>query len=152
MNPKKGFHVYEALQKHIDKNNDFEFTYIGRMPEGTKITNHKQPMGADDLSKHLPEHDIYITASIEEAGANHVLEAMASGLPVIYHSLGGSINNYCSDYGLEFSSFEDLLSSLEEMTSNYKKYKNKVMKYTDDNSSVVDKYINIIEEVMSCQK
>jgi len=152
MNPKKGFHIYEELQEHIDAFGDFEFTYIGRMPEGTKIRNHITPIGADELSKELPKHDIYITASIEEAGANHVLEAMAAGLPVVYHLDGGSIDNYCSDYGIGFSSFEQMMSSIRSVLSEYDKYKSRVMEYTEDNSGVVNKYINIIEEALSCQK
>ena len=43
-----------------------------------------------NLSLTLPSHDIYLTASLEEAGANHVLEALACGLPVLTTTLMGA--------------------------------------------------------------
>ena len=36
----------------------------------------------------LPSYDIYLTASEEEAGANHVLESLAAGLPIVYRDTG----------------------------------------------------------------
>jgi hypothetical protein len=147
MNPKKGFHVYEQLEKHIAETGEFDFTYIGRLPDNVKLSKHIEPIGAEELSVELPKHEIYITASIQEAGANHVLEAMAAGLPVVYHEEGGSINNYCHKYGKEFSSFEELLNNIREVSSNYGDFKKRVLKYDINNSHVVDKYIEIIEEV-----
>ncbi len=99
------------------------------------------------LAKQLPEHDVYLTASIEEAGANHVLEAMASGLPVVYRANGGSIENYCESYGERFENFEELLSQLRHISSNYRKYKERVLSYENVNDRVVDKYIEIMERI-----
>jgi len=145
MNPKKGFHIYKQLDDHSKETGEFEFTYIGRLPETITLSQHLPPVGALELASELPKHDIYITASIEEAGANHVLEALAAGLPVVYHKDGGSINNYCNRFGKEFSSFDELLENLRDITSNYEKYKNEVLGYNVDNSDVVEKYIKIIE-------
>jgi len=147
MNPKKGFDIYQDLEDHCNLTNEFEFTYIGRLPEHVNIKNHILPLDAISLAKQLPGHDIYLTASIEEAGANHVLEAMASGLPVIYRSEGGSIKDYCENYGEKFESFEELLLQLRSMNSNYKNYKEKVLSYDNINDKVVDKYIEIMESV-----
>ena len=146
-NPKKGFEIYQELQEYIRKTDKYEFTYIGRLPHHIKLDNHIEPIGADELSNILPDNDIYITASKEEAGANHVLEAIASGLPVAYHMEGGSINNYCNKYGKVFSSFNNLLESVESIVANYKDIKKDVLTYTADNSSVVESYIEIIERV-----
>ena len=100
------------------------------------------------MSKELCSHDIYITASIEEAGANHVLEAMASGLPVVYHEAGGSIVDYCKDYGLSFASFEELLAGIGNIVNNYRDFKQKVLSYEEDNTSVVEGYIETIKDVL----
>ena len=146
-NPKKGFHLYKQLDDHIKKTGEFEFTYAGRLPEGIELTNYKPPMGAKLVARELNKNEIYITASIEEAGANHVLEALAVGLPVVYHKDGGSINNYCHKYGEEFSSFEEMLESIRKVVANYKSYKEKVLTYKVDNTKIVDDYIEIIEEI-----
>jgi glycosyltransferase involved in cell wall biosynthesis len=147
MNPKKGFDFYQKLEDHCNLTNEFEFTYIGRLPDHVKIKNHILPLDAMLLAKQLPEHDVYLTASIEEAGANHVLEAMASGLPVVYRANGGSIENYCESYGERFENFEELLSQLRHISSNYRKYKERVLSYENVNDRVVDKYIEIMERI-----
>ena len=74
-----------------------------------------KPKNADTLSELLPTYDIYVTASLEEAGANHVLEAMAAGLPVLYRKNGGSIEEYCCNHGLLYDTFNDFIKQLNKM-------------------------------------
>ena len=145
-NPKKGFDVYKQFDEFLDKEKRYEFTYIGRLPEDLKFRNikHISPMGTTDLATTLPEHDIYITASIEEAGANHVLEAMAAGLPVIYHNEGGSIVNYCEKYGEGFSSFGELVEKIEKVSDLYDSYKKNVLSYEETIKQTAQEYVNII--------
>ncbi len=145
-NPKKGFDIYQKLENYCLQTNRFEFTYIGRKPSNYKFNNYVEPIGVEMLAKEIPGHDIYVTASIEEAGANHVLEALAAALPVVFHERGGSIGDYCKEYGLSYNSFENMLEKLEEMCKNYPTFKDKVVKYSDDNSQVVNHYINIFEK------
>jgi hypothetical protein len=147
MNPKKGFHFYEFLQKHIDNTSEFDFSYIGRLPENVSIRNHTEPLGADVLSEHLPKNDIYVTASIEEAGANHVLEALAAGLPVVYHKAGGSIDDYCKNYGESFENFDQMLESIRRVISSYDNYKNRVLQYHRTNDDVISEYVKIIKRL-----
>ena len=146
-NPKKGFHIYAQLQEYICRGGDYEFTYIGRKPDEYNFFNYHSPMPAEEIASELPRHHIYITASIEEAGANHVLEAMACGLPVIFHQDGGSIPNYCENYGLQFSGFADMMSKIDEMVNNYKQYKHKVLEYSNDNTSVIESYLEIVDNI-----
>lgn len=146
MNPKKGFHLYEQLEDYIKENGNFEFTYIGRKPEEYNYSNHLPPIAATELAQELPKHDIYITASIEEAGANHVLEAMAAGLPVVFHKDGGSILNYCENYGTQFSDFEGMVKAINEMVEQYQFYKEKVLLYNKNNSEVVKAYLEAISK------
>jgi len=147
MNPKKGFHLYQQLEDHIRETEEFEFTYIGRKPDDVNISNYIEPINASQLAEELAKHNIYITASIEEAGANHVLEAMAAGLPVVYHKGGGSIVNYCEEYGVEFDSFDNLLSAIRKVIEYYGAFKDRVLSYEENNSIVVDEYLKIIEEM-----
>ena len=85
-----------------------------------------------------------MTASLEEAGANHVLEALAAGLPIVYHENGGSISEYCSEYGVSFRDNTSLISSILSVRDNYKIYKNRVLSYNQSIDRTIDAYMDII--------
>jgi len=150
-NPKKGFDYYEFLDDYLTNNDtNIEFTYIGRIPEGLKFktVNYHEPTGDNDLlSKVIAESDIYLTASEEEAGANHVLEAMACGLPVLYHQNGGSIVNYCKDYGIEYESPQSLLKAINKMSQNYEHFKKNALKFNRTIDDVINEYVEVINNV-----
>ena len=149
-NPKKGFDLYSALDNILPETN-YEFTYIGRLPSGFKLknSNYIKPIDAKNLAKELPRHDIYLTASIEEAGANHVLEAMACGLPVVYHDLGGSIPEYCDPWGgTAFCDFDTMMKSIDNAVSEYNKLKPRVMTYSMYLEKEITRYVDIIENVI----
>jgi len=150
-NDKKGFDVYSILGHLIENKDprvkDIDFTYIGRYSQKASSAgiNLIDPIDKASLSKKLPEHDIYLTASLEEAGANHVLEAMAAGLPVLYRKNGGSINEYCRGYGLEYDhTVESFLTKLDEMIKNYFILKQSAMTYNRKIQSVVKQYMSVI--------
>ena len=144
-NPKKGFDYYETIDRVCKDSKFLSFAYMGRLPDGVKISNHIEATGDNDfIAKKLAENDIYLTASEEEAGANHVLEAMAAGLPVVYHKSGGSILNYCSDCGLSFDDEKDMFYKIRDMAQNYHKYKNATMKYERSMLDVLEEYTEVI--------
>ena len=95
----------------------------------------------------LPRYDIYLTASEEEAGANHVLEGIACGLPVVYRNSGGSIVEYCDSVGEEYADFDEMIWSLTTVRDNYSVYKQRCLQYSDTNDMVVEKYLNVIRSV-----
>lgn len=159
-NAKKGFAFYHELSRR----DDIKFTYIGRHPEGMLTQIETLPSGVvkvippasgaqilgpfsqEELAKELPKHDVYVTASIEEAGANHVLEALACGLPVIYHQEGGSIGEYVGQLGVSFdgtmASFD---AALRQVRDNYPKFRQLLGRYkrTMDDTAVM--YRRLIE-------
>ena len=91
-NSNKGFDLYQKLDDYCLASKKYTFTYIGRKPANIVLSKHLPPLDVNGLINELPNYHVYITASKLEAGANHVLEAMAMNLPVLYHADGGSIN------------------------------------------------------------
>jgi len=151
-NPLKGFDVYSHLGKLINEKiiTNIEFTYVGRYSE-----NHSHdgitlvsPKNSKELSCILPTHDIYLTASLWEAGANHVLEAMAAGLPILYRREGGSINEYCDGYGIEYdNNLQSLIDTINIMVDDYVSYSEKTKGYTRTIGDVVGNYVDVIQHV-----
>jgi hypothetical protein len=147
-NDKKGFDVYSSFREYIGEK--YMFTYIGRYSNkySREGVDYVDPLDTDELKTLLPAHDIYLTASKEEAGANHVLEAMACGLPVVYRSGGGSIDEYCLEQfgGSSYENISDLNGVLNSVVENYDTYKKKVLSYQRNNNDLVKEYLEIINE------
>ena len=148
-NAKKGFDTYKKFEEYCHDTGHFTFHYIGQTPPGVQFKKHTPPVATDVLVDLLPSYDIYLTASEEEAGANHVLEAMACGLPVVYHGNGGSILEYCDSRGVCYNNFLELLESIRYISENYSKYKKACLQYQDTNDKVIEQYIDIIRRVHS---
>ena len=149
-NPKKGFEYYKQLDNFIKDQNKYEFLYIGRKPAGLELnsTTHIEATGDNALlSDLIGKSHIYLTASEEEAGANHVLEALACALPVVYHQNGGSIVNYCEEYGIGYDCFESMLNSFDKMVNNYEQYKKNVLQFNNTIDSSMQEYMKVIENV-----
>ena len=147
-NTMKGFDVYEALDDFCKRSGKFTFTFIGRKPDKVLLQNHIPPQDIQGLVDLLPKHDIYITASRQEAGANHVLEAMGMGLPVLYHSDGGSINEYCNERGLAYDNSRMLIEILEKEDLHNML---KMPKYTYSSDIMAKSYVDMIECVFASQ-
>ena len=146
-NVKKGFDTYKFIDENLS--DKYDFTYIGRVPEGFIFDNstYISPIEDEKICEILSSQDVYLTASKEEAGANHVLEAMACGLPVIYHESGGSINEYVGNRGFSFSSNDNLVNAIEEISNNFKKYKNTCLEYNEVIGETVQEYCDLLCQV-----
>jgi glycosyltransferase involved in cell wall biosynthesis len=94
----------------------------------------------------LPQHDIYLSASLWEAGANHIVEAMACGLPVIYSRDGGSIPEYCQGRGLSFSSASQMIDAIANVLLDYETFRQQSLTYTRTIDDVVDQYVEVLCE------
>jgi len=146
-NEKKGFDYYEFLGKNIKEKlvENVEFTFIGRFNEKYKKEgiNIVQPMDMNAIAIELKNYDLYLTASLEEAGANHVLEAIASNLPILYREGGGSIEEYCSDYGIKYSSMKEMVSIIQ----NFKNIDFPTKVYNRSLTDVIIEYEKIISRL-----
>jgi glycosyltransferase involved in cell wall biosynthesis len=143
-NLKKGFDIYRYIDENLkDK---IDFTYIGRVPNSFSFKNstYIDPIDDAQLSNTLPDFDFYLTASREEAGANHVLEAMAAGLPVLYHNEGGSIPEYVSERGIGYNNPTELEEKIDQMIKTYYPIRKKVLNYTECIDKTIDEYCDLI--------
>lgn len=145
-NALKGFETYGILDKFCHESPDHNFTYIGRKPETSIFKNYIEPQNVEGLTREFFKQNLYLTASKQEAGANHVLEAIAAGLPVIYHKDGGSIVEYCQDYGIMYSNNEELFSILNDYSILDDLIKN-MKKYSRDSTDMATQYVDLIEEI-----
>jgi glycosyltransferase involved in cell wall biosynthesis len=106
-NPLKGFDIYDKLDSWITNNRDFEFCYIGRERSTFKNSKVVPPLFGKDLGDELRKHDVYISASRNDPGPNHVIESIACGLPTYVHVKGGGCVEFAGkDY--EYDSWEAL--------------------------------------------
>jgi glycosyltransferase involved in cell wall biosynthesis len=146
----KGFDLYDALDKFVEKNPQYEFTYIGRYnksytPQNTRII---PPMYGPELGNELRKHDVYVTASRNEPCGLHHIEAAASGLPVLFHTDSGGIYEGAIKTGLPFSNSDTFMSSLAEIVKHYGLYCRRIF----DNDLSADKcceiYLNTIERML----
>ena len=124
----KGFDIYTKLDKIIGEREDLSFTYIGRYypeytPKNTKLIS---PLYGKDLGKELRNHDIYVTASRWEPCGMHHIEGARCGLPVLFHSKGGGINESCRHYGEEYHDIESFFYALDKIVASYEEYRNKI--------------------------
>jgi len=86
----KGFDIYDQLDEFVGVNSDkFAFTYIGRERGTFKNTKVVRPLSGKPLGEELGKHDVYVSASRFDPGPNHILEALACGLPTYVHKDGG---------------------------------------------------------------
>jgi glycosyltransferase involved in cell wall biosynthesis len=146
-NPKKGFDTYRFIDEHLSEK--YDFTYIGRVPEGFhyKNSNYIEPIEDHDIGRIVSQNDVYLTASKEEAGANHVLEGLACGLPTVYHDQGGSINEYVGDMGVSFSTNDELEKSIEEIVKEFPLYKNKCLNYNETIEQTIKEYSDLLCQI-----
>ena len=142
-NERKGFSIYNKLAEYCKSNSDkVSFSYAGRYKAPLPIQgiSFHEPMDAIALSRFLPRHDLYLTASEEEAGANHVLEAMAAGIPVLYSSSGGSIPEYCKMHGVMYDGYDDMINKINTIANRYQDYSSMSISYDYDISKMLQLY------------
>ena len=145
----KGFHIYNELDKLLDKESNFEFTFIGNYNENYKPKNIKiiKACNGKKLADKLRKFDIYLTATQYEPGAMHYLEGISCGLPVLFCSNGGGTQEVCNKYGEEFENIKTFQVKLELIKNNYNNYYNKIdYKYLGKNRCC-DEYLKIIKNI-----
>lgn len=103
----KGFDIYDELDKFVKQNAEFSFNYIGRDRGTFRNTNVIRPLVGKALGEELGKYDVYVSASRWDPGPNHVLEAIACGLPTLVHADGGGCVEFAGA-GAVYNTWEEL--------------------------------------------
>lgn len=148
----KGYKYYSELDKIIGKtdlNQKVEFTLIGNVPKELTFQNSQivPLLPIEKIANELNNYDLYITASEYEPGANHVVEALSSGLPIIYLN-SGSMKEYVGEFGLEFEK-NNIEKKIREAISSLDYLSTKVYEKYDYSAAVMcNQYFNFFEKII----
>jgi glycosyltransferase involved in cell wall biosynthesis len=84
----KGFNAIADFSE----NTDVECVHVGRWNENVDKKNVKliNPLIREDMALAYKDADIFLHAAQNDPCPNVVIEALSSGLPVIYHNSGGT--------------------------------------------------------------
>jgi glycosyltransferase involved in cell wall biosynthesis len=133
-NPKKGVsNVYETAKL----NPDIDFYLCGNFPEMPEYSNliKMGVLNRLDLAKTLRSSQVLLTFSENEACPNHVLEALACGVPVLYKD-SGAMKEVVGESGLAISA-SDFRTRFEEILIDHSGYSNgarkRALTYFDPN-------------------
>ncbi len=151
----KGYNIYKKLDEILEKteiSEKFEFTIIGNHPKNIdfKNTNLKGVMSSEEISNELKKYDLYITASVNEPGGNHVVEALSIGLPILYLN-SGSMKEYISNYGIEFKE-ENLLEKLNYCYENLSSLTKNMENYDYSSEIMCKKYFELFQRLINEKK
>jgi hypothetical protein len=144
-NKGKGFKIYEKIDKFVEDNKEFTFTYIGRERGTFKSTNIVKPLFGKPLGKELSSYDVYISASEYENCPNHILESLACNIPTYACKLGGASIKIVGEEHV-FDSWEHLKSIL--LLKKFPNNKYKPLSWQE----AIYKYFEIYEDVLTKNK
>ena len=147
----KGYGVYKSLDELLEKDNmkkQYEFTFIGNLPKDIQFSNSRvlKPLHGLSLAQELKSHDVYLTASLNEPSGNHHMEGAMCGLPILYIK-SGALPEYCGKYGIEFNN-KNLENSLQEMSKNYSKFKDRLNSYPYSFNYAAKQYIDLFDDAI----
>lgn len=135
--------LYKALQVLVKERTDWEFHFIGPIPETNQIdlkqaVYHGAIYDQAILKKMISENDFLVNCSISEGMPNVILEAMARGLGIIATDVGASaVLVKHMDNGLLLSQpsvegiIEALISGLQMSDEELLEWKRKSLEYAN---------------------
>jgi glycosyltransferase involved in cell wall biosynthesis len=114
-NPRKGAGTVAALARAADPAR-YDFTFVGRTPHALEGVRVFGPLSSGELAAELRTHDIYVAASMFEPCSNALLEALASGLPVLYRR-SGSHAELVGEAGIGFDDEDEAAAALDRLAA-----------------------------------
>lgn len=147
----KGFHIYNELDKLMNEEQDFEFTFIGNYNRNYQPKNIKL-VGActgKELADHLRSADVYLTATQNEPGAMHYIEGLSCGLPILYAINGGGAHEVCNPYGEEYCDISSFKKKLDKIRNDYAQYTSKINYTFLSKDRCCKEYIDLVVELIN---
>jgi len=159
------FSVLNALAILHVEGNEFSYLVIGEGPNRERIQQQIESTGLSDIvhllglrsnvSDYLGISDIFIHSSKGEGCSNAVLEAMASGLPVVATRVGGTPEIVKESFGrlFDYQNSAQLSDHLRQLFSEPAKrmsMSKTAHAYAKDHFSVqamINKYVDIINQI-----
>lgn len=141
-NYKKGFDVYESIDKWLLKNTDFSFTYIGRHRNTFQNTRIVDPLFGAALGEELSKYDVYVSASRHDPGPNHIIESLSCDIPTYVCKDGGGCVEFAGQ-DHTYDNVDEILKILE--LRNYPKN----TKWTPGNwKECVSQFANLAKDLL----
>lgn len=140
----KGFDVYKELDRSLDWSR-FVMTFVGRAPQSFQNITIHDPVASHELGELLRSHDIFITASINDACSNSLLEALACGLPVVARASGGH-PELVGRGGELFEDAAGAVDAIERVAQNIEQYRRLIS--VDSMDRVGAAYLDFFERIV----
>jgi glycosyltransferase involved in cell wall biosynthesis len=139
-NPNKGAPTYRWLEQHLDWSR-YEFTFVGNSPIRFERITHLPPLPARELADVLRRHDVFVTATENDAYSNALVEALSCGLPAVYLDSGGS-REAVKEAGFGFGARDEIPELLDRIVDEYEQRQEAISLPTL--GEVVDRYLQAL--------
>ncbi|MCX7869439.1 MAG: glycosyltransferase, partial [Terrimicrobiaceae bacterium] len=147
----KGFDVYQALDEALAAGRlpGFEFWVVGRWPDELKWRAARTfgPASGMRLAGLLRQCHIYVTASRFEPGANHTVEGLQCGLPVLFHPDSGGSVSQCAPYGLPLGG--DVAASILDLRSRYGELRQRLLENPPSGLVMCAHYARLVQRLVA---
>jgi glycosyltransferase involved in cell wall biosynthesis len=139
-NPHKGGPVYRWLENALDPDR-YSFTYVGNTQEEFERFTVVPPMPSHELAELLRSHDVFVTATENDAYSNALVEALSCGLPAVYLDSGGS-REAVKAAGFAFTEREQIPDLLDRLRDEYEARQAAIS--LPDAADLVDQYLRVL--------
>ena len=139
-NPNKGGPVYRWLEDHVDWDR-YEFTFVGHAATPFTRIRHIPPVPSERLAELLREHDIFVTATANDAYSNALVEALSCGLPAVYLDSGGS-REAVGEAGFGFTDPAEIPGLLDRLVDEYEERQARIS--LPSLADVTDAYLEVL--------
>ncbi len=140
-NPNKGLDVFDWLDRNLDTRR-FDFTFVGRAQMEFRKLRHIPALPTGELAKLLKQHDVFLTASLNDPCSNSVIEALTVGLPCVYRRSGGH-PELVEDGGLGFDRSEEIPDLLERVGGDWCGFRSRIE--VPSICKVAEEYLEVLE-------
>lgn len=142
-NWRKGFDIYQYLDRALDFTR-YEMTFVGNCPMEFRNIRRRSPLPSRELGDLLRQHDMYITASVDDPCSNSLIEALHTKLPSVARRSGGH-PELIGDGGILFDRHSDVLAAIDYCASQLSSCRSRIVMPTI--TEIGESYLNFAKEV-----